>query len=100
MIKVHCEVRRVRRRRSQLRSPNCLTRWQPVRSPQRWDEKRDALRGQLTRALNLAARKLEPKVQPVTPPRRILRNEADLDAWVAEVRKTVLTKLAEGPVQI
>lgn len=25
---------------------------------------------------------------------------ADFDAWVAEVRKTVLTKLADGPVQI
>jgi hypothetical protein len=47
-----------------------------------------------------AAQKLEPKVQPLTPPHRILHNEADLDAWVAEVRKAVLTKLADGPVQL
>lgn len=71
-----------------------------VCSPQRWTEKRDAVRGQLTRALNLAAHKLEPKVQPVTPPRRILRSEADLEAWMDEVRKAVLAKLSDGPVQI
>lgn len=71
-----------------------------VCSPQRWSEKRDALGGQLARAFTLAAQKLEPKVQPITPPHRILRDEADLDAWVAEVRKTVLAKLADGPVQL
>ncbi len=69
-------------------------------SPHRWGEKRDALRGQLSRALNLASKKLEPSVQPVTTPRRILRSEADLDAWVGEVRKAVLEKLGEGPVQV
>ena len=71
-----------------------------VCSPQRWTEKRDALGGQLARALTLAAQKLEPKVQPVTPPHCILRNEADLDAWLAEVRKVVLGKLPNGPVQL
>lgn len=71
-----------------------------VCSPQRWTEKRDALGGQLARALTLAALKLEPKVQPVTPPHCILRNEADLDAWLAEVRTTILEKLPNGPVQI
>jgi len=39
-------------------------------------------------------------VQPVTPPRRLLRTEADLDKWVAEVRKAVLAKLRNGPVQL
>ena len=69
-------------------------------TPQRWSEKHDALRGQLTRALNLASKKLEPSVQPVTPPRRLLRTEADLDKWVADVRKAVMEKLGDGPVQI
>jgi hypothetical protein len=69
-------------------------------SPQRWLEKRDALGGQLSRALNLAAKKLEPEVQPVTPPHRIVRNEAELDAWLAEVRQIVLSKLSQGPVQL
>jgi len=69
-------------------------------APQRWTEKRDALRGRLGRALDLAARKLEPSVQPVTPPRRILRSEADLETWLAEVRSAVLAKLPDGPVQL
>ena len=69
-------------------------------SPQRWSEKRDALGGQLARALTLAAQKLEPKVQPVTPPHRILRDEADLDAWLAEMRTSIMEKLRNGPVQI
>lgn len=71
-----------------------------VCSPQRWTEKRDALGGQLARAFTLAAQKLEPKVQPVSPPHRILRNEADLEAWLAEVRTSILEKLPNGPVQI
>lgn len=69
-------------------------------SPQRWTEKRHALRGQLSRALTAAARKLEPTVQSIAPPRRIVRNEADLDAWLAEVRTSVLAKLPAGPVQL
>lgn len=69
-------------------------------APQRWAEKRDALQGQKGRALAMAAKKLEPKVQPVAMPHRILRTEADLDDWIAEVRKAVLAKLNEGPVQL
>ncbi len=48
----------------------------------------------------LAAQKREPKAHPLTPPHRILRDEADLDAWVAQVHKAVLAKLADGPVQL
>ena len=66
----------------------------------RWAEKRDALRGQTARALTLATKKIEPTVQAVSPPRRILRSEVDLDAWLADVRQAVLKKLPEGPVQI
>jgi len=40
------------------------------------------------------------EVHVFTPPRRILRNEADLDAWVAEVRTSVIEKLSNGPVKI
>jgi hypothetical protein len=61
---------------------------------------RDALRGQLGRALKLAAKKLEPRVQLVSAPCSIIRSEADLDDWLATVRKTVLEKLGGGLVQI
>ncbi len=40
------------------------------------------------------------KVQPLTPPHRILRNEADLDAWIVEIRQTIVTKLKDGHIQI
>jgi hypothetical protein len=69
-------------------------------SPQRWSERRDALRSQLGRALTLLAQKLEPEVQSVSMPHRIVRSEADLDVWLTEVKKTVLDKLSKGPVQI
>ena len=52
------------------------------------------------RALTAAARKLEPTVQPVTPPRRVVRSEADLDVWLAEVKAVVLEKLPSRPVQL
>ncbi|KFB73524.1 MAG: hypothetical protein AW09_001214 [Candidatus Accumulibacter phosphatis] len=39
-------------------------------------------------------------MQPVTLPRRLLRSEADLEAWLAEVRSAVLAKLSNGPVQL
>lgn len=68
-------------------------------SPQRWSERRDALRSQLGRALTLLAQKLEPEVQSVSMPHRIVRSEADLDAWLTEVRTSVLDKLTRGPVQ-
>jgi hypothetical protein len=69
-------------------------------SPPRWSEKRDALQGQKKRALDHAAHKLEPRVQSVAMPRRTVRTLADLDAWLAEVRKSVLAKLSDGPVQL
>jgi hypothetical protein len=39
-------------------------------------------------------------VQTLTPPHRILRDEADLDAWLAEVRTVVIKKLPDGQVQL
>jgi len=69
-------------------------------SPQRWSERRDALRSQMGRALTLLAQKLEPEEQSVSIPHRIVRSEADLDAWLTEVKKNVLDKLSKGPVQI
>jgi hypothetical protein len=66
----------------------------------RWHERRDALRGQLDRARTLVARTLEPQVQPVVIPRRLLRTEAELDLWLDEVRTAVRGKLGDGPVQV
>ena len=53
----------------------------------------------IQRALTLLAQKLEPEVQSVSMPHRIVRSEADLDAWLTEVKKNVLDKLHKWPVQ-
>jgi hypothetical protein len=68
-------------------------------TPQRWGERQDALGGKLQQALAACAKKLEPTVQPYAAPARMVRNKDELDAWLAEVRQAVLTKLHDGPVQ-
>ncbi|MFM2057802.1 MAG: hypothetical protein RLY71_2187 [Pseudomonadota bacterium] len=68
-------------------------------TPERWQERRDAVAGKLQQARGLCAHKLEPKVQAMAVPQRIVRSEAELDAWLAEVRASALAKLRAGPVQ-
>ena len=66
---------------------------------ERWLERRDAVSGKVQQARDLCAKRLEPLVQPYRVPQRTVRNEVELDAWLAEVRHTALAKLAAGPVQ-
>lgn len=54
----------------------------------------------LERDVNQYARKLEPKGQQVQVPSRMVRTEAELDAWLADVRAAALAKLQMGPVQL
>jgi hypothetical protein len=49
-------------------------------------------------ALRDAALELEPKTQTVAVPRRVIRTEADLDAWLGEIRGAIAPLLADGPV--
>jgi len=69
-------------------------------TPERWRERHDAIAGKLQQARAACSKKLEPKVQPYAVPQRIVRDAAELDAWLAEVRVAALTKLAQGPVQL
>ena len=69
-------------------------------TPQRWAERHDAIAGKLQQARLACARKLEPKVQHVAVPSRMVRTEAELDAWLAEVRLAAMAKLQIGPVQL
>ena len=66
---------------------------------QRWQERQDAIAGKLQQARAACAKKLEPQVQPYHAPQRMVRNEAELDAWLAEVRAAALAMLPAGPVQ-
>jgi hypothetical protein len=45
-----------------------------------------------------AALELEPKTQTVAVPRRVIRTETDLDAWLGEIRASIAPLLAAGPV--
>jgi hypothetical protein len=63
-----------------------------------WQDRIDALPARVDTLLAAAAKLLEPKAQRVTLPAATLQNEADLDAWLTESRKTVATALKKGPV--
>ena len=54
---------------------------------------------QLQQAAAACAKKLEPTVQPYAAPARMVRSEAELEAWLDEVRQAVKAKLQSGPVQ-
>jgi hypothetical protein len=68
-------------------------------TPQRWAERTQAVAGKLQQAATACAKKLEPTVQPYAAPSRMVRSEAELDAWLDEVRQAVKAKLQSGPVQ-
>ncbi len=60
----------------------------------------DAVSGRVQRAIEMAARLLEPKVQTVSVERATLRSEADVEAWLERQRKRLLAEVKKGPVLI
>ena len=58
----------------------------------------DAVPQRFSRALDEASRLLEPKAQRVSLPGATIHNPAELDQWLADVRKHVEEKLKDGPV--
>ena len=66
----------------------------------RWRERHDAIAGRLQQARAACAKKLEPALQYVNVPSRIVHNATELDTWLTEVRTAALAKLAAGPVQL
>jgi len=58
----------------------------------------DALPARFTNAVTDAAKLLEPKAQTVALPSVTVRDEAELQAWLDDVKARVLTKLKDGPV--
>jgi hypothetical protein len=63
-----------------------------------WQNMTFALPSRINRALHDAALELEPNTQTVAVPRRVIRTEPDLDAWLTELRTTIAPLLASGPV--
>jgi hypothetical protein len=60
----------------------------------------DAVPGRVQRALEMAARLLEPKVRTVMLERTTLRSEEDVHAWLGRQETVLLAELKQGPVLI
>jgi len=60
----------------------------------------DAIRSRATRALALAAQKLEPRVRAVTIERTTLRTKDDVIAWSERQKVRLIEALSDGPVLI
>ncbi len=63
-----------------------------------WHDKRKGLPTGFLAARQEAAKLLEPALVYAKVPSRTVRTEAELDGWLAEVRKDALAKLKSGPV--
>jgi hypothetical protein len=60
----------------------------------------EAVPTRLGKALQEAAKLLEPKIQFFTVDHKLLSTEADVEAWAAEQKRRLLETLKNGPVQI
>jgi hypothetical protein len=60
----------------------------------------DAVSGRVQRALEQAARLLEPKVRSIPIERATLMTEADVRQWVERQQQTLLTAIKDGPVLV
>jgi len=60
----------------------------------------DAVPGRVQKALEQAAKLLEPKVRPVTIERSTLTTEADVDAWLDRQKTALVAAIKAGPVLV
>jgi hypothetical protein len=60
----------------------------------------DAVPGRVQKALEQAAKLLEPKVRPVAIERSTLMTEADVDAWLDRQKKALVVAIKDGPVLV
>lgn len=70
------------------------------RSLSSWSDLRDALPGRFEAARQIAIQRLMPKVVPVCLPKRIVKTEAELEAWLSEAKALIAGKLKDGPVSV
>jgi hypothetical protein len=81
-----------------LATPEKIVESQSACGIGQWRDSALALPARVDAALQDAAVEIEPKTQSISIPRRTLRSESDLDAWLAEVRIAIAPSLAHGPV--
>jgi hypothetical protein len=66
--------------------------------PSQWESQSDALQARLLKARDKAARLMEPTAVRVTPPPATIRTEAELEAYLSDLRAKIQAQLAKGPV--
>jgi hypothetical protein len=82
----------------ELTSPEKIADTIRQRSLSEWQNMTLALPPRLDAALRDAAIEIEPKTQSVSIPRRTLKTEPELDAWLKELRDEIAPLLSNGPV--
>jgi hypothetical protein len=82
----------------ELSTPEKIAESLSARGLSQWRDMAFALPGRIEAALRDAALELEPKTQTVAMPRRVIRTEPDLDAWLGEIRAKIAPLLGDGPV--
>lgn len=60
----------------------------------------DAVPGRVQKALEQAAKLLEPKVRAISIERSTLATEADVDAWLERQKKSLVAAIKDGPVLV
>lgn len=63
-----------------------------------WDNIVKAMPARIDDAIAQAAALLEPKARQVTLPGGLLKDQTDLDKWLADLRDRIVAALADGPV--
>jgi hypothetical protein len=67
-------------------------------SLEQWSDRTESLASKFDSARMEAVQLLQPKLQRISLPRKTFETEADVDAWMAEVKQQILDKLNDGPV--
>jgi hypothetical protein len=65
-----------------------------------WNDRRDALKAKFEKALEMANKEVEPKIQIIDIPKRTFRSVNDIDSWLDEVGKQLKDSLEKGPIVI
>lgn len=81
-----------------VESPEAVADSLEKRSLSQWSDMVKAFPTRIEDALAHAAAELEPKAHSVQLPSGLLKTEAELDSWLAEVRKRIAPALSVGPV--
>lgn len=84
--------------KSTVDSPESVASALQQRGLSQWADMVKALPTRIDDALAQAAAELEPKAHAVQLPGGLIKSEADLDVWLADVRARVVAALADGPV--